>query len=150
MPSAGGHVPTHTAAPASWSAFAIANPRPPSSATPATNARFPDRSMLSMGGPSPKSAGAQNGKLLANALRAGEPGAAVLRGLAKRGDPGAGGVGRRRGLADVVRADTLEQQSLPTVHVALSFAHAVPGPASARLAVPALCSVERQALSRQM
>ena len=44
---------------------------------------------------------------------------------------------------------TLEQQSLPTVHVALSFAHAVPGPASARLAVPALCSVERQALSRQ-
>ena len=49
MLSAGGHVPTHTLAPASPSALAIANPKPPSSATPATSARRPFRSMLSMG-----------------------------------------------------------------------------------------------------
>ena len=39
-----------TLAPASASALAIANPNPPSSATPATSARRPSRSMLSMGG----------------------------------------------------------------------------------------------------
>ena len=37
-------------APASARAFAIANPKPPSSATPATNARFPVRSIDNMGG----------------------------------------------------------------------------------------------------
>ena len=41
MPSAGGHVPTHTVAPACASALAIAKPNPASSATPATNARLP-------------------------------------------------------------------------------------------------------------
>src|SRR5687767_13351831 len=51
MPSAGGHVPTQTDAPASARAFAIANPKPPSSATPATNARLPVRSIDSMGSP---------------------------------------------------------------------------------------------------
>src|SRR5687767_8081446 len=50
MPSAGGHVATETFAPASASAFAIAKPKPPSSATPATNACFPLRSIASMGG----------------------------------------------------------------------------------------------------
>ncbi len=48
MLSAGGHVPTHTVAPASASAFAIAKPNPPSSATPATSARLPVRSIESM------------------------------------------------------------------------------------------------------
>ena len=48
MPIAGGQVPTQMLAPASASAFAIANPNPPSSATPATKARFPERSMGSM------------------------------------------------------------------------------------------------------
>lgn len=46
--SAGGHVPTQTLAPASASDFAIAKPKPPSSATPATSARFPVRSIFSM------------------------------------------------------------------------------------------------------
>src|SRR5262249_2409260 len=49
MFSAGGHVPTHTLAPASASSLAIANPKPASSATPATRARRPARSMLSIG-----------------------------------------------------------------------------------------------------
>src|SRR5439155_9031963 len=49
MLSAGGHVATETLAPASASALAIAKPNPPSSATPATSARRPVRSMLSMG-----------------------------------------------------------------------------------------------------
>src|SRR6059036_2285253 len=48
MLSAGGQVPVQTVAPASASALAMANPKPPSSATPATNARFPLRSILSM------------------------------------------------------------------------------------------------------
>src|SRR5947208_9854522 len=48
MLSAGGHVATDTVAPASASAFAIAKPYPASSATPATSARLPRRSMLSM------------------------------------------------------------------------------------------------------
>src|SRR5437879_13462554 len=48
MLSAGGHVPVHTVAPASASALAMANPYPPSSATPATRARLPRRSMLSI------------------------------------------------------------------------------------------------------
>ena len=48
MPSAGGQVPTQTVAPASASALAMANPKPPSSATPATSARLPVRSMASM------------------------------------------------------------------------------------------------------
>src|SRR5690349_8018284 len=48
MPSAGGHVPTQTVAPASFRAFAMAKPKPPSSATPATNARLPVRSIESM------------------------------------------------------------------------------------------------------
>ena len=48
MPSAGGQVPTQTLAPASASALAMAKPKPPSSATPATNARLPRRSMLIM------------------------------------------------------------------------------------------------------
>src|SRR5947207_2355889 len=47
IPSAGGQVPTQTVAPASASARAMAQPKPPSSATPATSARLPDRSMLS-------------------------------------------------------------------------------------------------------
>src|SRR4051794_40465989 len=50
MLSAGGHVPTQTLAPASAIAFAIANPKPASSATPATNARRPSRSIGSMRG----------------------------------------------------------------------------------------------------
>src|SRR6266566_2712823 len=48
MPSAGGQVPTQMAPPASASALAMAKPKPPSSATPATNARFPVKSILSM------------------------------------------------------------------------------------------------------
>src|SRR5438067_10950701 len=48
MFSAGGQVPTQTEAPASASAFEIANPNPASSATPATSARFPVRSIASM------------------------------------------------------------------------------------------------------
>src|SRR5688500_17108272 len=48
IPSAGGQVPTHTLAPASARALAMANPKPPSSATPATNARLPRRSMFNM------------------------------------------------------------------------------------------------------
>src|SRR6266581_9502086 len=48
MFSAGGHVPVHTLAPASASARAMAKPYPPSSATPATRARFPLRSIASM------------------------------------------------------------------------------------------------------
>src|SRR5688572_4435973 len=50
IPSAGGQVPRQIEAPASASALAIAKPKPPSSATPATNARFPLRSMASMRG----------------------------------------------------------------------------------------------------
>lgn len=48
MLSAGGQVPTTTEAPASASDLAIAKPNPPSSATPATSARRPVRSILSM------------------------------------------------------------------------------------------------------
>src|SRR5206468_9499337 len=48
MLSAGGHVPVQTVAPASVSALAMAKPYPPSSAMPATRARLPRRSMLSM------------------------------------------------------------------------------------------------------
>src|SRR5260221_8528934 len=50
MFSAGGQVPTHTVAPASASAFAIAKPNPPSSATPTTNARREERSIFSTAG----------------------------------------------------------------------------------------------------
>src|SRR3954464_12460943 len=46
--SAGGQVPTQTFAPASASDFAMANPYPASSATPATRARFPVRSIGSI------------------------------------------------------------------------------------------------------
>src|SRR5438132_595658 len=45
---AGGQVPRHTVAPASTSALAMAKPKPPSSATPATNARLPRRSIVSI------------------------------------------------------------------------------------------------------
>lgn len=48
MLRAGGHVPTETEAPASARALAMAKPNPPSSATPATSALFPVRSILSM------------------------------------------------------------------------------------------------------
>src|SRR5207253_5019837 len=48
---AGGHVPVHTVAPASASALAMAKPYPPSSATPATRARLPRRSILSIRSP---------------------------------------------------------------------------------------------------
>src|SRR5690349_21371182 len=48
MPSAGGQVPRQTDAPASASAWAIAHPKPPSSATPATSARLPERSIFSV------------------------------------------------------------------------------------------------------
>ena len=48
MLSAGGQVPTQIDAPASAIALAMANPNPPSSATPATSARLPWRSMGSM------------------------------------------------------------------------------------------------------
>src|SRR5438874_12398262 len=48
MPNAGGQVPTQMVAPASASDLAMAKPKPPSSATPATSARFPRRSMASM------------------------------------------------------------------------------------------------------
>src|SRR5713226_3151485 len=48
MFSAGGQVPTQMEAPASAIALAMANPNPPSSATPATSARLPERSMGSM------------------------------------------------------------------------------------------------------
>ena len=46
--SAGGQVPTQTLAPASARSFAIAKPKPPSSATPATNARLPLKSIFNM------------------------------------------------------------------------------------------------------
>src|SRR6267378_3900649 len=45
---AGGHVPAHTVAPAAARALAMAKPYPPSSATPATNARLPRRSIASI------------------------------------------------------------------------------------------------------
>src|SRR2546425_131370 len=48
MLSAGGQVPTQMEAPASAIALAMAKPNPPSSATPATSARLPERSMGSM------------------------------------------------------------------------------------------------------
>src|SRR5260221_9804013 len=48
MFSAGGQVPAQIVAPASASALAMDQPKPPSSATPAMRARFPRRSMLSM------------------------------------------------------------------------------------------------------
>src|SRR5258708_26134122 len=48
MLSAGGQVPTQTLAPASKSALAMAKPYPASSATPATSARFPVKSIASM------------------------------------------------------------------------------------------------------
>src|SRR2546430_7865469 len=48
MLSAGGQVPTQMEAPASAIALAMAKPKPPSSATPATSARLPERSMGSM------------------------------------------------------------------------------------------------------
>src|ERR1043166_1731459 len=51
MLRAGGQVPTHTVPPASARALAIAKPYPPSSATPATRARLPRRSMPSIGCP---------------------------------------------------------------------------------------------------
>src|SRR5713101_2361369 len=52
MFSAGGHVPAHTVAPASARALAMAKPYPPSSATPATTARLPRRSIASIALPS--------------------------------------------------------------------------------------------------
>src|SRR2546427_6815510 len=48
MFKAGGQVPAHTVAPASARALAMAKPYPPSSAIPATKARLPRRSMLSI------------------------------------------------------------------------------------------------------
>ena len=48
MFSAGGQVATQTVAPAWARHFAMAKPKPPSSATPATRARFPVKSMFSM------------------------------------------------------------------------------------------------------
>src|SRR5438874_422918 len=48
MFNAGGQVPVQTVAPASASALAMAKPYPPSSATPATRARLPRRSMPSI------------------------------------------------------------------------------------------------------
>src|SRR6266705_6663287 len=62
MPRAGGQVPTQMEAPASASALAIAKPKPPSSATPATNARFPVRSIFSMGLGSPANGRAPPGE----------------------------------------------------------------------------------------
>src|SRR2546425_6727530 len=52
MLGAGAQVPVPTVAPASASALAMAKPYPASSATPATRARLPRRSMLSMALPS--------------------------------------------------------------------------------------------------
>src|SRR5580765_3999655 len=52
IPIAGGQVPRQIVAPASAMALAIAKPNPPSSATPATKARFPVRSIFSMVVPS--------------------------------------------------------------------------------------------------
>src|SRR5882672_7558853 len=49
MPRAGGQLPRQMLAPASARALAMANPKPPSSETPATSARFPVRSIASMG-----------------------------------------------------------------------------------------------------
>src|SRR5437868_7303836 len=54
MLRAGGQVPTQTVAPASASAFAIANPYPPSSATPATSALLPVKSIWSISGLLPR------------------------------------------------------------------------------------------------
>lgn len=48
MPNAGGQAPTQMDAPASAKALAMAKPYPASSATPATSARFPHRSIVSM------------------------------------------------------------------------------------------------------
>jgi len=48
MLSAGGQVATQTVAPAWIRCFAMAQPKPLSSATPATRARLPERSMGSI------------------------------------------------------------------------------------------------------
>src|SRR5438093_9306946 len=56
MFNAGGQVPVQTVAPASASALAMAKPYPPSSATPATRARLPRRSMLSIHPPQTRNA----------------------------------------------------------------------------------------------
>src|SRR5678816_1398527 len=84
MLSAGGHVATLTLAPASASALAIAKPKPASSATPATRARRPERSMESMRakiagavaagivGPASHSIGTPGELLTAEAQRRGE------------------------------------------------------------------------------
>src|SRR5689334_14256388 len=48
MPYVGGQVPMHTLAPAIARCLAIAKPKPWSSETPATNARFPVRSICNM------------------------------------------------------------------------------------------------------
>src|SRR5580692_1062583 len=79
--SAGGQVPTQTVAPASTSAFVIANPYPPSSATPATSARRPVRSILSMADDAvaaPESVGRVG---LAGAVAPVRPGPSFARGL---------------------------------------------------------------------
>src|SRR5579872_3207295 len=110
MPSAGGHVPTHTVAPASARALAMANPNPPSSATPATNARFPVRSMVSMmrrpltfGKPAGESRGRAraNGK---NAFSMGRVHALLLLAWALVRSLLAPLLGTRRGLADFRRS----------------------------------------------
>src|ERR1017187_2974767 len=55
----------HTEAPASASALAMAKPKPASSATPATKARFPRRSIINMGTMLPRSPGPRQGLLRA-------------------------------------------------------------------------------------
>src|SRR5438093_10897092 len=62
MPSVGGHVPTRTVAPASASGWAIGKPNPPSSDTPATKARLPCKSMVSIADRSPADGGAGPGE----------------------------------------------------------------------------------------
>src|SRR6476660_297857 len=62
MFNAGGQVPTDTEAPASARALAIAKPKPPSSATPATRARRPERSILSIVGICPNRSGEARGE----------------------------------------------------------------------------------------
>src|SRR6266576_5858941 len=94
MPSAGGQLPTQIAAPASASALAIAKPKPPSSATPATNARFPVKSILSLGSRLPANGRASPGKPGAERgeeQQVAAPQAPLPKGLVERDRDGGGG-----------------------------------------------------------
>src|SRR5687767_6937973 len=107
MFSAGGHVATITLAPASASDFAIANPNPPSSATPATSARRPVRSILSI----PRYGGGHGQK---QGLATGEPTHRLARAEATRG--------RTEGIIRRLNARNRELPHMRTFHVGRRFA----------------------------